>query len=249
MKKLKLRIYINILMIFLIIFLNYLPVQAEFSPPENNKAQTTQSENSNEMSASSQSTINYFIPGDGLNINTFPDTSSFLNRTFPIDDSGFIEFPIIGRVNISKMTEQELVDFIKNNFRNYTRSPNVFVKPMLRVSIIGGFIRPGLYYVDYNSSFWEMIREAGGPILEDGIEEMYWERSGKNMTENLPLFIERGISLKRMGLKSGDLVWTPTPGAETTWDKIITDVLPILAFASTMFLMWITYQRTVTVTR
>ena len=179
MKKLQLRKYINVLMIFLILILNYLPVQAKFSPRENenNEAQATRSENLYEMSASSQSTINPFLPGDGLNINTFPDTSSFLNRTFPIDENGFIEFPLIGRINISKMTEQEIVSFIKNNFQNYTRSPNVFVKPMLRVSIIGGFLRPGLYYVDYNSSFWEMIREAGGPILEDGIEETYAKMS------------------------------------------------------------------------
>ena len=37
---------------------------------------------------------NTFKPSDGIYINVFPDTNSFLNGTFAIDDRGFVEIPL-----------------------------------------------------------------------------------------------------------------------------------------------------------
>ena len=54
-----------------------------------------------------------FKPGDGILISTFPDTTSFLNNTFPIDDMGFVDFPIVGKVAVSSMSNEELGTFIK----------------------------------------------------------------------------------------------------------------------------------------
>lgn len=185
-----------------------------------------------------------FRPSDGLLISAFPDTSSFLNRVFPIDDRGFVEFPIIGKVNISKMTKEELIVFLKENFKSYLRYPNLYVKPVVRVSMLGGFARPGLYYVDINSSLWEIVHLAGGPVLEDGIYEMKWERDhDKNVGDLTPLF-EQGVSLGKMGFKSGDQIWTPSPDARTFWD-VVRDVMPLLTFTASIWMLYITYQTNV----
>jgi len=45
-----------------------------------------------------------------------------------------------------------------------------------------------------------------------------------------------------MGFKSGDLVWAPSPEAQDTWDFVVTKILPIAAFTTTIFLAWMTYQ-------
>jgi hypothetical protein len=140
------------------------------------------------------------------------------------------------------MTETQLVSFLREKFKLYIRSPNVAVKPMMRLSMIGGFVQPGLFYVDYNMSFWNAVQLSGGPLLEDGIKEMQWERNGESIKDDLLPFYERGISLKTMGVQSGDIIWTPSPGAESTLDVVIRDVLPILAFATTVMMVWLTYQ-------
>jgi protein involved in polysaccharide export with SLBB domain len=233
-------------MTVLTIFITIMPVNASNDGQNSDITENTTNTETPEIEALglSQSTVFPFQPGDGLDVNTFPDTSSFLNRTFAIDDRGYVDFPLVGRVNVMQMTEDQLIGFIKNNFKNYTRSPNVSVKPMLRLSMIGGFISPGLYYVDYGNSFWEAIRLAGGPVREDGFSEMKWERNGKKMIADLTPFIQQGVSLKQMGFKSGDIIWTPSPDAETTWDIVTRDVLPIMAFVTTLGMLYITYLQT-----
>ena len=190
----------------------------------------------------SGSSIHPFQPGDGLFIDTFPDTSSFLNRIFPIDDRGFVEFPLVGKKDISKMTSAQVVSYIKKTFKTYLRYPNVYVKPMVRVSLLGGFAKPGLYYVDIDNSLWQVVKKAGGTLKEDGIYEMRWERNhDENSDDVVPLF-EKGISLRKMGFKSGDQIWTPSPDAKTVWDTIA-DVMPILTFSVTIWTLYNTYQR------
>ncbi len=185
---------------------------------------------------------NIFKPGDGVYVNTFPDTNSFLNRVFPIDDRGYAEFPIVGKVNVSQMTTQEVVDFIKKTYQQYLFYPNVYVKPVVRISLLGGFARPGLYYVDLNSSLWDAVYQAGGTIREDGIYEMQWEREGDEKTSDITPIFERGVSLRAMGFRSGDQIWTPSPDARTFFDTI-RDILPLLSFTTTIWVLYNTYQR------
>jgi protein involved in polysaccharide export with SLBB domain len=183
-----------------------------------------------------------FKPGDGVAINAFPDTTSFLNNVFPIDDRGFAEFPIVGKVKVSAMTGDELTNYLRETFKAWLRNPNIYVKPVVRVSLLGGFARPGLYYVDYTSTLWDVVRLAGGPVLEEGIYDMRWERGGKKRKGNLTQYFESGISLKRMGFQSGDQLRTP-PEVETFWDQFRTDIIPLVTFATSMALLYYTYQR------
>jgi len=124
-------------------------------------------------------------------------------------------------------------------------SPNLYVKPMIRVAVVGGFVTPGLYYVDEKMSLWDLIKMAGGPNHEDAIKEINWERNGENVIEDVTPFLEHGVSLKSMGFQSGDLVWAPSPDAEDAWDFVLTKILPMAAFATTLYLVWMTYQTNV----
>jgi polysaccharide export outer membrane protein len=185
-----------------------------------------------------------FKPGDGLAINTYPDTSSFLNNVFPIDDRGFAEFPIVGKVKVSSMTRKELENYIQETFKAWLRNPNIYIKPVVRISLLGGFQRPGLYYIDYNSSLWQAVRLAGGPILENGIYEMKWERDGDEQDGDLTKYFETGVSLRKMGFHSGDQLRTKAPDAQTTWDTI-NNFMPFITLATTITLAYMTYQQSV----
>ncbi len=59
------------------------------------------------------------------------------------------------------------------------------VKPAIRVSVIGGVNNPGFYYIDQNSSLWEVLKIAGGTTFEDGLKDMTWERDRDEINDNL----------------------------------------------------------------
>ena len=238
--------YVSVMMIFLVLFLNILPVYAgdDALKSEPAAAESDLSNQKNDTAHFAQTGGKSYSPGDGLEINTFPDTSSFLNNIFPIDDRGYVNFPLLGKTQVSGMTEEQLVSFLKKNFQIYLKSPNISIRPMLRLSLIGGFVRPGLFYFDYDMSLWNAVQKSGGPSREDCIKDMQCERNGESLKDDLSSFFAQGVSLRNMGVKSGDIIWTPSPDAKSTWDVVTSDVLPVMAFAATLFTVWLTYQNT-----
>lgn len=183
-----------------------------------------------------------FKAGDGILVSVFPDTASFLNTIFPIDDTGNIIMPIVGKVNVTKMTEQELVDFILKNFNEYLRYPYVQVRPLIRVSVLGGVPKPGFYYVDPDRSLWELIHETGGTIMEDGLKKMRWERSREDVSKDLIPYLQSGESLAHMGLQSGDQIWVPSPSARR-WVDVLRDIMPVVSLLTSFWVVYRTYQR------
>ena len=190
-----------------------------------------------------------FIPGDAILVSTYPDTTSFLNGIYAIDDQGYIEFPIGIRINLSLMSEESFLKYLRDNFQNYVLSPNLSVKQLIRVTVVGGFLSPGMYYVDSKMSFWDLLKLAGGLAHEKGINEINWERNGEKVIEDITPYLERGVSLGKMGFKSGDLVWAPSPDTEDTWEFVTSRVLPIATFAASIYLMWVSYQTIVLIAR
>ncbi len=70
---------------------------------ENRVPSTQRRETSIQNQASGSSP---FRPGDALFIDTFPDTSFVLNRYFPIDDRGMAEFPMIGNMKVTDLSQE-----------------------------------------------------------------------------------------------------------------------------------------------
>jgi hypothetical protein len=103
---------------------------------------------------------------------------------------------------------------------------------------------PGLFYVSSHASLWEVLRIAGGTTLETGVKDLIWERNENEISDNLIYQFERGISLSSMGFKSGDQLWTPSD-KESFWDVFRSDVLPILAFATSVTFLYMTYQQNI----
>jgi protein involved in polysaccharide export with SLBB domain len=225
----------------IIINISILLLLQQFAYTQVNSNATGQNTNSKTFSKYQLTDSKPFKRGDGILISTFPDTTSFLNNTFPIDDMGFVDFPIVGKVAVSSMSNEELSTFIKEKFQQYIRTPNISIKPMMRISLIGGFMTPGLHYVDYSMSMWDAVRLGGGPSLEMGLKDMVWERDGDEVVDNIIPYFEKGISLKNMGFKSGDQLVTPTALGPTLGESI-EFVLGLATFATGLYLTYFTYQ-------
>ena len=84
--------------------------------------------------------------------------------------------------------------------------------------------------------------EVGGTMDENGLKEMRWKRSGKNVEENLIPSLQTGISLKRMGFRSGDQIWVKSPNKPGKLERARSYLTFVTAAASALTL-YITYQR------
>ncbi|MBD3420951.1 MAG: hypothetical protein GF398_12600 [Chitinivibrionales bacterium] len=185
-------------------------------------------------SSDEECTIRYdehiFTDGDAIKITVFPDTTGFPNGIYSIDQRGCVYLPIIGLTPVAGMKVAEIESMLKDAWVDYMPHPNLQVRPLIRVSLLGGFYRPGLYYIDPRASLWDAVYLAGGTQREDGIAKLNWERSRLPVEADLVKLFQDGTSLEKAGFKSGDQIWvTPRPNRQG-WEIFKSEVLPIFSF-------------------
>jgi protein involved in polysaccharide export with SLBB domain len=227
---------LTLLMGFLMIFTTLQPIRQTVYAESPNPGEPPQQRSS--VSFNRQT----FKAGDAVQISVYPDTSSFLHNVFPIDGDGYIFLPIVGKTKIVNMTEQEFIAFINDNFTQYLRTPVVQVRPLIRASLLGGFIRPNLYYVDPDQTLWDLIHRAGGTLSEDGLKKMRWTRDNKTIGSNLISYYQSGKSLSQIGFRSGDQIWTPSPSQRNFWDNVVRYVLPVATLGISIYTVYLTTQ-------
>ena len=180
-------------------------------------------------------------PGDAIQILVYPDTTSFLHGVYYIDGDGNIFLPIIGKVRITDMSEQEFIQFVKDNYSNYLKGPNLQVRHLIGVSLLGGFNQPGLYYIDPNATLWQLLELGGGTMRENGLRELRWERNKNIIQSDLISYLESGKSLQSIGVKSSDQFWTPTPDQAGFLEKAGQIVVPFVSIVIASYSIYLTY--------
>jgi protein involved in polysaccharide export with SLBB domain len=192
-----------------------------------------------------------FVKGDAVRITVSQDSLHFINGTYHIDDEGFVFLPVLGRVRVDTMPEKRLSMFLNSAYLQFLRYPTIQVQPLMRVSLLGGFVRPGLYYIPSSASLWDVVALAGGPQREDGMKKLAWERDGIVVNGSLLPIIQSGASLSTLGVRSGDLIRARQAPKRDGWEIFTTVVLPIIGVAvsavstsATLYYVYETYRGT-----
>lgn len=170
-----------------------------------------------------------FEPGDAVRISVLADSTAFLEGLYHIDDSGDIFLPIVGRTQVTNLTVTELKTYLDSVYLRYLRYPDVRVQRMVRLSFLGGFHQPGLYYVDPHQSLWDALAQAGGPMREDGLCKLRWQRADYVVDKDLVPELKAGHSLAELGVESGDLIWVTDNPKRNGWEVFRDDVMPLLS--------------------
>ena len=90
------------------------------------------------------------------------ETSLFING-YAVSDSGYIEIPVLGRVQVAGKTMDEAISMIRQRANHYLKDATVIVKLIsFKVSVIGEVNRPGTYN-NFNSQLTvlEAVSMAG----------------------------------------------------------------------------------------
>jgi len=188
-----------------------------------------------------------FNPGDAVQITVYPDTTALLNNTFPIDSKGYVFLPILGNVQVSKMSVLELNKFLESNYSQYLRITIVKTRPLIKAGLFGGFTRPGFYYVDKNATLWDVINRGVAVTSNKGLKKMKWQRDGKTVESELIPLVQSGRSLQEIGFRSGDQIFTPVPVA--TRGVLFDTIIPLITFGLTIYSVYLSYYFYTRITR
>jgi len=124
-------------------------------------------------------------PKDLLEITVFglPE----LNQTVRVSEDGSITMSLLGRVEVSGLTAQELEKKLASVLdKQYTKEARVtvFIKEYQKVSVIGAVGRPGMYELVGPTTLLQVIAQAGG-LTAQAMNELYVyriEKDGKPTT-------------------------------------------------------------------
>jgi protein involved in polysaccharide export with SLBB domain len=191
-------------------------------------------------------TVMRFQSGDALKIITYPNTDSFPSGIHIIDKDGYCDLPMVGFTKVTTMTPPQLEKLLLEKYAAFLPRLNLVVRPLYRVSLIGGFYRPGLYWVDPRESMWNLIERAGGTQREDGLKKIRWERNGAPVSKNILPYYQTGQSLFSIGFKSGDQLWVTAKPKLELGDVFRNDVMPVFSLlisVASVYVMYETYSR------
>ncbi len=145
-------------------------------------------------------------PGDLVRIKAFPDTAMFISGDYPILENGYALLPILGLVQVTSLSITDLAANLTKSYAKFLAYPNIQVEPIIRLSFFGGFLKPGMHKVNPMNSFSDALSTADGPVRDDGLRLLRWERDGKVLSRDLTAEVEGNKSLMDLGFKSGDQV-------------------------------------------
>jgi len=136
--------------------------------------------------------------------------SSGLN-TYPVTQSGEIQFPYLGAVKVAGLTEAELQERLSKGLARFLREPLVGVKVQEfragRVFVDGEVRNPGAYPItDMPMTLPEALVRAGGIPQTADRTALTLTRNGTPTRINLDALTARGFDPERILLAPGDVL-------------------------------------------
>ena len=95
-----------------------------------------------------------------------PGVAEINDQPFRVNAEGFIELPIVGRVQAAGQSVQNLEKELMNRLREFVREPQVYISLVQfrsePVFFVGNFRTPGLYPLQGSRTLIEMLSSVGG---------------------------------------------------------------------------------------
>jgi Periplasmic protein involved in polysaccharide export len=158
--------------------------------------------------------FNQTVP-TALNMSTRTSYSQPALQTYLVDNYGFIEFPIIGSLNVSGLTKSACEKMIHDKIQPYmnaNENPVVTVRMAnYKISVLGEVARPGMYQVGNEKiNILEALAQAGDLTIygvRDSVKLIREDATGKKEIHSLNLNDANIISSPYYYLQQNDIVY------------------------------------------
>jgi len=135
--------------------------------------------------------------------------SNFHDVEFVIDGEGYVQLGAFGRVYVADKSVDEVTKLFEEKFKTYGKKLTIMIAPLIRLVLKGEFGKPGMYRFAPQSSFWDVVAEAGGLSSNLAAENIYVMRRGEVIYADFWNSLYEGTSIRELGLESGDEIVVP----------------------------------------
>lgn len=180
--------------------------------------------------------------------NPFSTESSFYIYGYNVDDSGYVEIPVVGKVMVlDKSLEEAKISIVEQTLK-YLREPTVIVKLIsFKYSVLGEVLKPGSY-INYNNQLTvlEAISQAGDITAFGNRRKVMVIRPGVDGTKTIELNLTDAKILASEGfyLLPNDLVYITPLKSRNFRNNIPAISLVLGAITTTVFLLSYLYPPT-----
>jgi len=159
-----------------------------------------------------------------------------VSDTFTVAPDRTILLPVWGTVSLRGVLRSELEPYLTREIAKYVRDPVVHAHALVRVSVIGGVLRPGFYAVPVDAVLSDALMAAGGPQPEAKVEDMRIERAGQPLLAGaaLQLALAEGRTLDDVNVRAGDRFVVP-PGSQHSGYEVLRTVSLLLGIPVTIY--------------
>lgn len=108
--------------------------------------------------------------------------SNLTKQTYYVDGDGYIEFPVLGRIQIGGLTRQEAVTMLKEKITPYVKDPIVTIRVTnFTVTVLGEVNNPGAFIIeDERVTLTEALGLAGDLTIYGKRENVFLIRDENN---------------------------------------------------------------------
>lgn len=175
-------------------------------------------------------------------LTTYSGTSNPANATleYHVDKDGYIEFPVLGRINVLGMTRQGLVEYLTSQLKKEIKDPVVYVSfANFKITVLGEVKAPGTYNVTSERiTILQALGMAGDLNLtarRDGII-LIRDENGLNTHIKIDLKTSDILGSPYFYLQQNDVIYVPaSPTRVTTantsqlWGTILSGITTFMS--------------------
>lgn len=162
-----------------------------------------------------------FNPGDRLALSVSGDTAT---REIMVREGTQIELPYgIPPLTLTGLLRSELSDAVVAHLQKYVREPDVRVRVLQRVGVVGAVGRPGVYWVQPDMALAEVIMRAGGPGQGARTDRIEVTRAGRRVIDRKTYarLVRDGRTVEESNVQPGDEIRVPER-TQRNWAQIAT---------------------------
>jgi len=139
------------------------------------------------------------------------DESQSNIKTYLIDNDGFIEFPIIGKVKLGGLTRTQAIAILKEKISFYITNPGVNLRILnYKISLLGQVAKPGSYTIPSERITVLEALSLGGDLTVYGKRNnilVIHEEEGKKTYNRIDLTKVDILNLKNYYLSQNDIIY------------------------------------------